>query len=99
MLVSVLKFWNSVHINLIIPYDKSIIQHNSGDTIINKDIRFNCIKITDLATGWFNFSEKPSFTLKEVSTRNNEYIENLYAMLSSLCLKTVSRLGYNEPFC
>ena len=62
-----LKTCNLVHKNLIGTHEKSIIQQHTGGTIINKDVRLNCMTMLDPSTGRFEIvkvscSELDKFT-------------------------------------
>ena len=58
-IIAALKPWNSVHIDLIGPYSKSIIKHHPDGTIIKKYYSLNCMKINDTTTGSFEIVEVP----------------------------------------
>ena len=83
-IIAALKKCNSVHIDLIGPYSNSTRQHKTYGMIINKDVRFTCMKMIDPATGWFEIFEVPCFDLNEVARGNSEYIYKLSARLSNL---------------
>ena len=69
------KQCNLMHINLIGPYDKSMRQHKTGISTINKYAIPNCMKKIDPATGCFKIVEVPCFNLEEVAKKNIEYME------------------------
>ena len=48
-----LKPWDLVHVDLIGPYRKSIIQQQPGVTVILKNSSLACMTMIDLATDWF----------------------------------------------
>ena len=52
-IVASLKPWILVHINLIGPYSKSIIQQQPYIAIIQKYMSLACMTMIDPATGWF----------------------------------------------
>ena len=74
-IIAYLKLWNSVHIYLIVPFYKSIIQRHTDGTTIQKGVRLICMMMLDTATGWFDIFEVPLFGIDEVSDRNYEYID------------------------
>ena len=71
-IITALKPWELVNIDLIGSYDKSIKQHQPGGAIIWKDVRFTCKKIIDPATDWFKIVEVPWFYLKVLAKVNTE---------------------------
>ena len=66
-----LKPLDSVHVDLIVPYSKSIRHHNPGGAIIRKDASLTCMTMIDPATGWFKFFDIPTFDLDEVTAGND----------------------------
>ena len=70
-IVTALKLWNSVHIGLIGPYYKSIIQHHPAGAIINKDVSLTCMIIIDPVTGWFKIVKVYLPDLDDVARGNN----------------------------
>ena len=78
------KKCNSMYIDMIVPYFKSIRQKKPGGTFINKDMRLNCMKMIYLTTGWFEIFEVPWFDLNEVAGGNSEYIDKTSARLSNM---------------
>ena len=73
-----------MHVDLIDPYRKSIIQQHPGGSIIRKNVRLTCMKMIDLATGWFKIVQIPTFDLEEVTIGNDEYIDKSSANASHL---------------
>ena len=59
-----LKPGDTVHVDLIGPYNKSIIQHQSGSTFILNNASLTCMAMIYPATGWFEILEIPKFDLK-----------------------------------
>ena len=57
--ISELKPWDFLHMYLIVPYTKSIIQHHPGVAIIQKDGSLTCMKIINPVMGWFEIFEAP----------------------------------------
>ena len=73
--ISELKPWNSVHVDLIGPYIKSIRQQQPGSTVIQKNASITCTTMIDPATGWFDIVQVPTFDLEEATRGNDEYID------------------------
>ena len=82
--IAELKPWDTVEVDLIGPYSKSIIKHHPGGTVIRNNARLTCMTIIDLATGWFGIVEIPIFDLEEVIIGNDEYIDKSSARVSQL---------------
>ena len=61
--------------DLIGPYSKSIRQQQPDSTVIRNNARLTCMPMIDLATGWFNIVDIPTFDLEEVTLGNDEYID------------------------
>ena len=74
--IAELKPWDTVHIDLIDTYRKSIRQQHPGGTIIPKKASLTCMTMIDPATGWLKIVEIPTFYLDEVTAGNDDYIEN-----------------------
>ena len=70
-----LKPWDTVHVDLIVPYRKSIRQQQPGGTVIRKNDGLNCMTMIDPTTGWFEIVEITTFDLKEVKIGNDKYID------------------------
>ena len=73
--ISELKLWDSVHVDLIGTYRKSIIQKQPVGSIIQKNANIICMEMIDPATGWFEIVKIPTFDLKEVIIGNDEYMD------------------------
>ena len=58
-----LKPWDLVHVDLIGPYRKSIIQHQPGGAVISNNASLTCMTMIYPATGWFDIVEIPRFDL------------------------------------
>ena len=63
-----------MHVYLIGPYSKQIRQQNPISTVINNNSIPTCMTMIDLATGWFNIFEIPTFDLNDIALDNDEYI-------------------------
>ena len=83
-----LKPWDTVHVNLVGPYSKSIIQQQPGFTVILKNTILIYITMINPATGWFNIVKIPKFDLEEVTIRNDEYIYKSSTRVSQLFTNT-----------
>ena len=79
-----LKPWDSVHIDLIGPYSKSIRQQHPGGGAIWKNASLTCMEMIDPASGWFAIVSIPTFYLEEVRIGNDEYIDKSSARFSQL---------------
>ena len=66
-----LRPWYLVHVDLISPYRKSIIQKKPVGNIINNNISLTCMKMVDPATVWFKIIEIPTYDLDEVTGSND----------------------------
>ena len=62
-----LKLWDTVHVDLIGTYSKSIRQKHQGGTVIRNNSSLTCMTIIDPSIGWFDIVEKPMFDLEEVT--------------------------------
>ena len=60
-----------VHVYLIGPYIKSIIQQHIGGTLIRNNSSLTFMKMVDPTTGWFVIVEIPTFGPDEVTAGNN----------------------------
>ena len=69
--ITELKPWDTVHVDLIGPYIKSIRQHQPGGTFIRRNASLTYITMIDPATGWFEIFEIPTFDLEEVTLGND----------------------------
>ena len=63
-----------VHIDLVVPYIKSIIQHKTGDATTSNDASLTFMTMINPATGWFEIIEVPMFYLDKVTGGNDKYI-------------------------
>ena len=70
--IAELKPWDTVHVDLIVPYSKYIRQQQPGGTVIQKNASWTCMLMIDPATGWFDIVEIPRFYLEEVTIGNDE---------------------------
>ena len=64
-----------MHVDLIVSYINSIIQHHPGGVIILKNYCLTCTTMIDPITGWFEIAKIPTFNLNEVTDDNDEYID------------------------
>ena len=78
------KAWNSVHIDLVGPYYKSIIQQHPCGVIIKKYVSPTCLAMIDVVTGWFKNFEVLFLYLAEVAKWYNEYIDKFSARVCYL---------------
>ena len=69
--IAELKPWDIVHVDLIGPYSKTIIQQQPGNTVIRNNASLTCMTMIDPATGWFEIVEIPTFDLEEVTIFND----------------------------
>ena len=51
--IAELKPWDTVHVDLIGSYIKSIGQQKPGVTVIRNNASLTCMAVIDPATGWF----------------------------------------------
>ena len=73
--IAELKPWDTVYVDLIGPYSRSIRQQQTGGAFIRKNASLTCITMIDPATGWFDVVEIPTFDLEEVALGNDEYMD------------------------
>ena len=64
--------WDLVHVELMGPYSKSIIQHNPSGSIIINNVSITCMTIFYPGTGWFQIFKIPTCHHDEVTSGNNE---------------------------
>ena len=76
--------WDSVYVDLIGPYSKSIRQQQPGGAIIWNNVCLTWITMTDPATGWFEIFKIPTFDLDGVTSGNDGYIDKLSTRVSHL---------------
>ena len=74
-IIAELKLWDTVHMELIVIYSKSIRQHHPGGTVIRHNSSLTCMPMIDPTTGWLEIVETPTFDLEEVTIGNDEYID------------------------
>ena len=72
--ISELKPWDSMHVDLIGPYIRSIRQQQPGYAVIHKISSITSIPIINLATGWFEIVDIPTFDLEELVLGNDGYV-------------------------
>ena len=73
--ISELKLWDTVHVDLIVTYSKSIRQYQTGGAIIKNNVSLTCMSIIGPDTGWFEISKVLTYDLDEVTGGNDEYID------------------------
>ena len=56
-------------------YEKSIIQHQIGRYILQRDFIHACMEMIYPVTGWFVIVKVPKFELNEAAAGNDEYID------------------------
>ena len=66
-----LKPWDSLHVDLIGPYSKSIRQHQLGGAIIWNNVSLTCMRMVDPVTGWLEIVEMPMFDPHELMDVND----------------------------
>ena len=76
--IAKIKPRDSVHVEMIGPYSKSIRQHHPGGVIINNNVSLTCMTMIVLATGWLKIFEIPTYDLGEVTCSNDEHIYKSY---------------------
>ena len=74
-----IKPWDTVHVNLIVPYSKSIRQQQPCGAIITNNFILACMMMIYPSTGWFEVVEVLKFDLNGVTCNNVEYVEKLSA--------------------
>ena len=79
-----LKPLDTLNVDLIGLYSKSIRQHQTGGTIIRNNDSLTCMTMIEPATIWFEIVEIPTFDLQEVTLYNDEYIDKSSARVSQL---------------
>ena len=73
-----------VHVDLIVPYSKSIIQQHPCGAIFNNNFSLAFMTMIDPDMGWFEFFKVLTYDLDEVTGGNNDYIYNSSARLIQL---------------
>ena len=73
--IAELILWDSVNVDLIVPYRKSIRQHLPGGAIINNNVSLACMTMIKPATGWLEIVKIPMYNLDEVTGVNDEYLD------------------------
>ena len=69
--IAELKPWDSMHVDLIGPYRKSIRQQQPGGAVISKNYSMTWMNMIEPDTGWFVIIEIPTFNLDEVTSGND----------------------------
>ena len=73
--ITELKLWDTVHVDLIGTYRKSIRQHQPVGFIIKINISIACMMMIKPAIAWFEIIKVPVFDLNEIMGGNDEYID------------------------
>ena len=94
--IAELKPWDTVHVDLISPYRKSIRQHQTGGTVIRNTASITCMMMIYPATGWFKIVKINMFDLEGVAIGNDEYIDKSSARVSQL-FKNTWLCRYSRP--
>ena len=58
-IIAYIRPWNSAHLEMTVPYSKSIRQQQTGGNILRKEIRITCMRILDPTTGWSEIFQVP----------------------------------------
>ena len=69
--IAFIQPWDSVHIYLIGPHIKSIIQQHPGGAIIWKNASLTYMMMIDPATGWFEIFKISTLDLGNVTAGND----------------------------
>ena len=54
--ITEIKLWNTLHIELIFPYNKTVKQIQLGSLIKEVDLNLTCKNLIDPFTGWFDIA-------------------------------------------
>ena len=76
--------WNTVNVDLIGPYTKTVQQNQPGNLIKEFDLHLTCITFIYPCTGWFEIAQVPFFYIEEIKIDNKEYIGKTSARTSQL---------------
>ena len=71
-----IKLWYMVHVDLILPYSKSIRQQEKVGCNINNDVSLTCMTMIDTNMDWFKISKVLKFDLDGITGGSNEYIKS-----------------------
>ena len=72
--IAELKPWDTVNVDPIVPYIKSIRKQNLGGAIRKNNVSLTCIMIINPDIGWFEIAKVPEYDLGEVMEGTYEYI-------------------------
>ena len=86
--ISEIKLWDTVHVDLIGPYSKSIRQQQPGGTVIRNNSILTCTTMIDLDTSWSEIVDIPRFDLDEITLGNDLYIDKSSARVSQMSNNT-----------
>ena len=73
--IAELKPWDLVHVDLIGPNIKSIIQQQTVSAIIRNNVSLTYMTMIEPTTGWFKIVEIPTYYIDEVTGGNDDYID------------------------
>ena len=73
--IAYLKPRDMVHVELVGPYSKSIIQQQTGGSIIKCKVSITGMTTIEPNTGWFEIIEVPTYDINDVTGGNEEYID------------------------
>ena len=73
-----------MHVDLIVPYSKSIRQQHPGGAIIKNNVTLTFMMMIYPTTGWFKIVEISTYDLDEVMVGNDDYIYKSYSRVVQL---------------
>ena len=76
--------WETVHIDLIGPYSVTAKQIQPGGSIKEVELTLIAMTMVDPATGWFEITEVPYYSIEDVKRDENQYIDKSSARISQL---------------
>ena len=76
--------WETVHIDLIGPYSVTAKQIQPGGSIKEVELTLTAMTMVDPATGWFEITEVPYYSIEDVKRDENQYIDKSSARISQL---------------
>ena len=77
-----------MHVDLIGPYGKYIIENHRGDAINKNNVSLTCMTMIDSSTSWSKIVKVSMYDLDEVTGGNDDYIDNSYARVIQLLNNT-----------
>ena len=69
--ISEVKMWYMVHVDLIVPYSKSIRKQQLGGAIIRNIVSLTCMTMINPISSWFGIFEVTAYDLDEVMGGND----------------------------